>query len=715
MNDALHRLAAAAGVESGYWDALGTYHVLTDDCAAAILRAQGFDPDGDPDREARRLAEETWRAPLPPAVVLREGVQRLWIALAAPFRDRAVAWTLELESGETRSGHFVAAQLEQRGACEVAGAEHAQFALPLDPPLPPGYHSFSSPDPPCRSVLIVAPERCFIPDDLAGGARRWGFAVQLYALRSSTNWGIGDFADLTTLAVAAARGGASFVGLNPLHARCLARPEEASPYAPSSRQFLDPVYIAVEEVPGFATCAEALALVAAAEFVERKAAARAAPLVQHAAIVALKLPVLDALFRAFCERPPEDPLVLDFHAYVAAMGAPLARFAEFEVLALDLVARNGSLPPLEEWPAEWRDPDDPGMAAFRRAAAKRIAFHCWLQWLARTQVDAAASAAHAAGMAVGLYVDLAVGAGRDSAENWSDPQLRAQQISVGAPPDAFSRRGQNWGIAPWNPRALRARAYAPFAALIAANMRHAGALRIDHVMALARLYWIPVGSPDADGAYVRNAFDVLTAVVAVESARHRCMVIGEDLGSVPDGLRERLAALGFLSYRVLLFERHWNGDGSFKRPWEYPAQALAIATTHDTPTVAELWSGGDAARRDALALFADARMRDEAVARGARERDDLAALLAELRLAPQDSGNPEEVAEVLHASIARTNAMLAVVQLDDLVAEREPINIPGTHHEYPNFRRKLHVPIETIITGARWARLAQIMRESGRV
>ena len=366
------------------------------------------------------------------------------------------------------------------------------------------------------------------------------------------------------------------------------------------------------------------------------------------------------------------------------------------------------------WPPEWQDPAGVALARFRFDASEQIEFQIYLQWQAELQLDRAAEAACAAGLHLALYRDVAVGAAHDSAETWGDQDLIAQGISVGAPPDLLSRNGQNWGLPPWNPRTLAARAYRPFAALLSANMRGAGALRIDHVMALTRLFWIPDGMPGTKGGYVRNPFDALTAIVALESVRNRCMVIGEDLGSVPDGLRERLHELGFLSYRVLIFERHWNGDGSFKRPWEYPAQSLAMVATHDMPTIADYWMGTDITRRDALGLFPEPQLREQETGRREAERARILALLGELGLSPADASDAGQIAEALHAAVARTPAMLAIIQLDDLLGEVEPANIPGTHREYPNWRRKVSWALDEIAGDPRLERIAASMKGANR-
>jgi (1->4)-alpha-D-glucan 1-alpha-D-glucosylmutase len=317
-------------------------------------------------------------------------------------------------------------------------------------------------------------------------------------------------------------------------------------------------------------------------------------------------------------------------------------------------------------------------------------------------------------MPVGVYADLAISIGSDGSEAWANQGLYALGVHVGAPPDELNRTGQDWGLPPLAPRRLKESGHEPLIATLRANMARAGALRIDHVMGLSRLWWVPAGMRADQGAYVRYPVDELLGIVALESHRNRCMVIGEDLGSVPDGLRARLRDGGLLSYRVLVYERHWQGDGQFCHPHEYPPQSLATVATHDMPTMTEFWCGDDIARRAQLGMYTGEPQRAEDATRRDGERAGMLRLLGELGLSPADPANAGDVIESLHAAIARTGSMLAVVQLDDLIGETEPVNIPGTYREYPNWRRKLALPIEEIFCDQRWSRLAAIMRAAGR-
>jgi len=719
MDDSLRRLAMLAGIEEAYWDALGTRRELTEPTARALLAALGLEAGGDSAAGIRALDIEPWTKPLPAVVcVAAEQPLAIEVVLDTARTDEPVAWRLFLESGVVNAG---AARPEAGGdgtVRQVDGRLRVRCHLPiaLDHALAAGYHRLELPGLGAACTVIAAPARCHIPPALENGGRCFGIAVQLSSLRSRRNWGIGDFTDLAELARSVARGGAALIGVNPLHARHLVHPAEASPYAPSSRLMLDPLYLDIEAIAEFACCAPAQTLVASAEFQAQISRARAAPLVDHAAVTALKLPVLRLLHTSFRARrsAAHDPgRSAEFDAFVAAGGADLAAFASFEALRLSRAAADDTAQPWRSWPIDWQHQDSAAFSQFRRSHADDIEFQLYLQWQADVQLAQATEMAQANGMQIGLYRDLAVGAADDSAETWTNGALVAAGVSVGAPPDLLNREGQDWGLPLWNPRELEARAYVPFAALLSANMRHAGALRIDHVMALTRLFWIPAGQHGDTGAYVRQAFDALTSVLALESMRHACLVIGEDLGSVPEGLREVLADRGLLSYRVLLFERHWAGDGHFKLPHEYPHQALATVVTHDMPTIADYWAGGDIPRREALGLFPTPDLASAETARRADERERLLTLLAELGLRPAapDTAN---VTQALHTVVAESRAMLAVVQFDDVVGEMEPVNIPGTYREYPNWRRKVSLPIEDLESDPRWAALVQAMQEAGR-
>ena len=394
--------------------------------------------------------------------------------------------------------------------------------------------------------------RCYLPRDMRDG-KIWALATQLYALRSRRNWGIGDFTDLASFARLAGQAGASAVGLNPLHALHPSNPAAASPYSPSSRLFLNVLYIDIERVPELAESPETEAAIADARFQERLASLRDTPLVDYPGVAAAKFEMLERLhhvFRANHGSRPYDRRMLSFRRFVRARGVALERLATYEALAEYFRARNPGAYGWWQWPTEYQRPNSAAVTAFAAEHGERINFYLYLQFLAHEQLSAAAASAREA--RVRLYCDLAVGVEVNGADAWSDPDAFAVEATLGAPPDPLNTQGQNWGLAPLSPRALTERAFEPFIALLRANMRYAGMLRIDHVMALRRAFWIPRGVSARNGAYIGYPMDDLLAVLACESGRNRCAVVGEDLGTVPDGFRERMQSARTLSSRALL-------------------------------------------------------------------------------------------------------------------------------------------------------------------
>lgn len=563
--------------------------------------------------------------------------------------------------------------------------------------------------------------RCFLPDVLAEGGRLWGLNVQLYSLRSQRNWGIGDFTDLARLVDLVASAGGAFIGLNPLHALFPDNPAHISPYSPSHRAFLNVLYIDVEAVQEFAACESVRCRVASAEFQSQLAELRDRPLVDYVAVARLKLEVLRMLFNF--QRAQGSACLAGFASWREAQGEALERFALFEALQAHFRAQDPDCWGWPAWPAEYRNPDSPAVQAFAREQAVEIDWHAWLQWLADAQLAAVARHARERGMAVGLYRDLAVGAHAGGAEVWQWQSVFAignGGAHTGAPPDELNLLGQDWGLPPLIPHRLRAAGFAPFIEVLHANMRHAGALRIDHVMGLMRLFWVPADAPATEGTYVHYPFDTLLGLVARASCDHACLVIGEDLGTVPEGFRERLAQAGVLSYHPLIFERY--SDGNFRLPADMPRQALVAASTHDLPTLAGFWQGVDLELRMRLMLFPNSEVRERLFTERGWDRGRLLWALERENLLPAGVGKdpaalPEltpQLIAAIHAYLARSPAMLLAVQPEDLFACHEQINVPGTlEDQHPNWQRKLPVPIEDW-QGNEAFRLNVVMIRSGR-
>ena len=493
------------------------------------------------------------------------------------------------------------------------------------------------------------------------GGRHWGIAVQLYSLRSVRNWGIGDFTDLVALVRRAAEAGASAIGLNPLHALFLDEDAGVSPYAPSSRTFLNPIYIDVEAVPEFRP-------LDIANLQNRIETLHVGDLVDYRGVKALKREALRKAYARFRAQGSGQRRA-DFENFRRERGTALTRFSCFETLRV----RYGAS--WREWPQPWRKPDADAIARLRDEADEECGFHEYLQWIADSQLAQCAAAAKAAAMPIGLYLDIAVGVDPSGADAWSRQDIVLAEVSVGAPPDEFNRAGQNWGLAPFNPHALAQDDFGVFREMLQAAMRYAGAIRIDHVLGLMRLFFIPIGRPASMGTYVRYPFEDLLRVIAEESQRQCCVVIGEDLGTVPEGFRDTLAHWGIWAYRVLLFER--GEGGAFKPPQDYPALALATFNTHDLPTFSGWWSGHDLTVKRGLGI--DPGETDEA-----REQ------------ARQALGRALELRDFasVAAYLAATPSHLVMVAIEDLLDVADQPNIPGTVDEHPNWRRKLPVALD---------------------
>ena len=523
---------------------------------------------------------------------------------------------------------------------------------------------------------------CFLPRWLEE-APAWGITGQLYELRSGRDWGIGDFADLETLCRIAAAHGADFVGLTPLHAPFLADPERCSPFSPSNRRCLNPLHIAVDRVEGFDRAMRG----------RRDRGSPEADFVDYAKVTETKL----AILREIWHGPGPQAA---FRAYRDVAPVHLQRHALFEALSAHMV-ESGHRAGWRNWPEPYRDHESPEVKAFARARADDVGFHLWLQFLAEKQLAEAAKVAREAGMRMGLYLDLAVGDEPDGSATWSAPGDYVARATIGAPPDYFSTQGQDWGIAALSPLALRQSDCAPFRDLIADVAAHAGALRIDHVMALRQLFLVPEGAGASKGAHVRYPVHAMVSHLAAFSHAHEVLVIGEDLGHVPEGFREMMSEAAILSYRILYFEQ---AEGVFRAARDYPRRSIACLSTHDLPTFRGWWQAHDVELRLDYALIEKEGAADQ---RGNRERErrSLLKLLAgrkrmpaEWRAALADPAKPpsDSLVVAVHGFLAQSNALLAGVRIADLTGEDEPTNLPGTSGTYPNWRRRMNLPLEEL-------------------
>jgi 4-alpha-glucanotransferase len=671
MDEPLSRLAGAAGIEARYWDIQGHLHETSPETARLLLGVLGF-PAATEEEVAEslvRLEKEVWRETLPPVIIALMG-NEIVVPLRLPALDsRHLSWSLDLEDGGQVRGEVVIDDLAVEATGKVDGTPLFLRQLRL-PAQPSGYHRFRVEGYPATH-LVVAPHRCYLPPD----GRYWGIAAQLYAVRSEHNWGMGDFTDLHMLVDWAAARGAAMVGVNPLHALFLDTPADASPYFPSSRLFLNPLYLDVAAIPDFAELEEASRPNCA------NVGVREGDMVDYSGVACAKLAAVERLFAHFrtAHSGDSDHRGSEFREFVAQGGSDLYSFTTFQMLSEHFGTHDWS-----RWPQSSQKPNSD--ETFSSEQTHRIVFFQYLQWQCAVQMSVVAEQAKA--MTIGVYNDLAVSVADASADHWAHQDSFLQGVQIGAPPDPFNEAGQSWGLTPFNPRRLRATGYVHFIALLRANMRHAGALRIDHVMGWQRLFLIPSGASASEGAYLRFPLNDLLAIAALESQRNQCVLIGEDLGTVPAGFRERMAAANVLSCRILYFER--DGD-CFRRPREFPKLAAVSATTHDLATLRGYWAGEDIAAKAHLGILTDddaSKLRDDR----ARDKRLLVQALVDESLIQglgEDAPWSPQLAAAIQAYLARSRSLLFMVQLDDLASEIRQVNLPGSTADYPNWRRRL--------------------------
>jgi glycogen operon protein len=686
-------LAAAAGIAGEWWDVAGWRTVVPEETKLALLAALRLPAVSQAQaRESlARLVEETCARRLP-----RSLTRRLGESLVVPLRrdpaepERAISATIVTEDGAIVEQRVQPGETRRRVLADGRRIVECDLALPA-PPV--GRHRLIVDEVEC--ALTIAPPEAYSPKTTL--RRRFGLSAQLYALRRDGDQGIGDFSALGLAGALSGGRGAAFLGVNPLHVLFAEDRGRASPYHPSDRRFVDPLFIdALDDVGTPRDDALTAALAALGPAI---AAAAGGGDVDYEAAWRIKRQALAARFAAFQRARaarPDDPVFADYARFVAAGGEALRRFAIFQAIA---EARGGE--DWRRWPAELRDADPAALEAAENERADAFAFALFAQWLADRQLAAAAARAKVAGLDVGLYRDLAVGAAPDGAESWARAGELALKVSIGAPPDPFSARGQIWNVPPPDPIASARDGWRGFSALIAANMRHAGMLRIDHAMGLTRLFVVPDGAKPAEGAYLSYPLDDLLGVVALESRRAACMVVGEDLGTVPDGFRDKLTRADMLGMRVLWFERR---GAEFLRPADYPTLSVACVTTHDLPTLTGWWSGADIAERLALGLLNLDDAEGEIARRRAEKRALAAALTAQGLLSETpDFARPmsDALAGAIHAFLSGAGSLLASAQFDDLAGERAATNLPGTDRERPNWRRRLPVSLEALFASTR--------------
>jgi 4-alpha-glucanotransferase len=719
-------LGRLCGITPEYRDNSGRRHPTSVATHRALLTAMGV-PWEDPERLEQELARRRlgpFASLLAPVAVVSPspGSPRIsispWLPGPEPPPRLEVRGELVSENGGRISWQALLPVPAAPRVRRVGDGFRLRLPLPLPPDLGWGYHDLTlkvqvdGREETGQTLIVAAPAQVYLPESLAGERRFWGLNVPLYALRSESNWGLGDFGDLACLVDWAASLGAAFVGVNPLHAPAPRPSHEPSPYAPTSRLFLNFAYLELEQVPELAACPEARALLARREWQRALARLRAGEFVNYQKVWRLKERLLRLLFQTFREQngsleAPRGPRGREFALFCALSGEPLVRFGQFCVLAQHFRQAEW-----RRWPPAYQHPDSPAVAAFTREHPEEVAFHQYVQWLAATQLEQAGAQARRHRLPFSLYQDLALGAHAGGFDTWAHPGLFAQGAAMGAPPDAFNPRGQNWGLPPLIPERLKGTGLRFFIRTLRANCPPDGILRLDHVMSLFRLFWIPKGFPAARGAYVIYPARELLAVLALESWRRRTLIVGEDLGTLTSRIRRELDQSGIFSYRVFYFER--GPDHAFKAPVDYPRRALAAVTTHDLPTLTGFWLGEDINLKEQLHLYPEPQT---AVTEAAARRQDRVRLVTALTgqgLLPPDSPPeaespvfcPEEVRFGVLEYLARTTAALLEVRLEEVFGVPDQQNLPGTTRQHPNWRRRQPLTLEQMQQAPEPRRLA---------
>ncbi|HEX6444822.1 MAG TPA: 4-alpha-glucanotransferase [Streptosporangiales bacterium] len=736
LSPELAELAEAYGIATEFWDWQHVHRPVSEQTVVAVLSALGVDAST-PDAARAALADlrlAQWRRPLPPVTVSREGSPPHVVAHVPDGAEASVE--VRLEDGTVRRD--VDALPAGGGPTDVGGVPTVErtYVLPADLPL--GWHTvvLRHAGGTATAPLAVTPDFLGMPGSErhtrgpgssperhtrgpgssperhnrgpgSSPERHWGLATQLYSVRSARSWGIGDLADLAELLRWSAGHGADLAFVNPLHATSPVPPLEPSPYFPATRRFPSPLYLRVEDVPEYA----ALDAAGRARVDELAAPVRAMntdpSTIDRDACWLAKRSALEVLFAAGMSDDRREA----YAAFVEREGAALTDFATWNALAETHGAR------WRDWPDELRHPGTPAVEAERRRLADRVEFHRWLQWQLDGQLAATQRAACEAGMALGVVHDLAVGVSPDGADAWAMQDVLALGVTVGAPPDAFNQQGQDWRQPPWHPLRLAEAGYAPYRDMVRALLRHAGGVRVDHVIGLFRLWWIPAGGSAFDGAYVRYDHEALVGILALEAHRAGAVVVGEDLGTVEPSARAYLGERGVLGTSVLWFE-HDHDSGGPLPPQRWRELCLATVTTHDLPPTAGYLTGEHVELRDRLGLLT--RPVDEERAADRAERDAWLAALRAAGLLDEGDDRDEDVIAALHAYVARTPSRLVGVALTDAVGDRRTQNQPGTVDEYPNWRVPLTdehgraMLVEDVVASARADRLLRLVAASVR-
>ena len=718
-DEALERAAAECGIDREYYDIFGHRHEVSSDVRRRLLQAVGLDVSSleSLEQERARMFQEKAAFAFPNTLVIGESERSVPIGLPASTVGN-LCFEIQLESGGALSGTLEVSQLSVRQEMVMDDQRWRAYDLPLPAETPLGYHALKATlDGRVlgETRLTVCPDRAYVPEYLEHGGRAAGFNVTLYGLRSSRNWGCGDFTDLKGLIDWASHDvGFSFIGLNPLHALHNRIPYNQSPYLPLSIFYKNFIYIDVQNIPEWERSRCAQRLFASPRIQEKIGRLREAEFVAYQEVASLKKRFLKVLFREFERIPKSGARVEAFSEYRKKEGGLLHRFALYCALDEVLHKQDRDRWTWRDWPEDYQRPDSEACKKFAEEHPRLVRFYKYIQFVIDEQLSSAQNYAKEQGLPIGLYHDLALATDSCGSDLWAYRDFYVNGCRVGAPPDDFSPNGQDWAFPPPNTRTHRDNAYQLYRESIRKIVSHGGALRIDHVMRLIRLFWIPDGVEAAQGIYVRDNAEDLLHILALESVRNQNIIVGEDLGTVTDEMREMFSRFRILSYRLFYFERYRDGD--FKPSWEYPRQALVSSSTHDLPTLAGFWKGRDIEARRAAGLVDENGYRNQWEDRNREKQRMLDRLHAEHLLPDWYARETKHVPDVdgdLHNAIigflAQVQSMLLLLNQEDLTMESEQQNLPGSTAQYPNWQRKMRGAIEDLRSPA-WQGHADMFR-----
>ncbi len=729
IDELINELSELCGIVPEYWDIFGKKHIPSPETKKALLKAMKIKIDSLEEiiKEINKRKWGPWKSFIEPVCVISVNDQPLKIPVYIPIQEGeesklALSYTIEDENGQREEFTLLEDAITVAEQQWIDGTRYIKTNLFEMARRDIGYYEVQvecrHPDnifPGAVSILkkksriIVTPDSCYIPSELQNG-RTWGLSVNLYSIRSSKNWGIGDFTDLKEIVrwTADLKGG--FVGINPLHAIPNTQPFGISPYSPISRLYKNFIYLDIENIPEVLESEDAKAIMESSSLRKEITTLKKRKLLDYEQVASLKEKILRHAFDFFYKRHymQDTPRAKDFKKYISEEGTTLESFSLFLALQ-EYMKKALNVYTWQQWPEEYRSPSNKLVHEFRQTHEQEIIYCKYIQWRIDEQLKEIVELARSLEMVGGLYHDLAIGSLAGGGDVWSYQGLMGE-ADVGAPPDDFSPNGQNWGFPPMIPERLRETGYELFIQTIRKTMKHGGALRIDHAPGLFRLFWIPYGMLAKDGAYVWYPSEELLRIIALESVRNRTIVIAEDLGTVGENVRETLRKFNMLSYKLFYFERNYP-DSSFVPPQKYPDMALCAVTTHDLPTIYGYWSGQDIKMRKQLGMYPDDTLRQVQVSERKRDKKLIISALKLQGIVPEDY--PETITQMtlelclaIYQYLAKTPCKLLLVSLDDIIGTLNQQNMPGTVDSYPNWMQKTPFTLEEIVSDMRFIALS---------